>query len=91
MIRLEDLIGKKVYVSLRESLEPIYDVTLHGLETGGLWVESTQMQSILEGLQKNRKPRKLQPRQNPVFFIPYAQIVFLIAYSTELDEKSFSE
>jgi hypothetical protein len=71
MIRLEDLIGKRVDVSLRESLEPIYEVTLHGIEAGGLWVESAKMRRLLEGFPKNRKSRRSLPSQKPVFFIPY--------------------
>jgi len=91
VVRLDDLVGKKVMLTLIDSEEPIYEVTLHGVETGGIWVENKQMQTLLQGEKKRPNGRRAQPSQKPVFFIPYAQIAFLVASSTELDEKSFQE
>lgn len=91
MVRLEDLIGKRVTIAIRQSIESVYEVTLHGVEAGGLWVESREMQRLLGDIPKGSKNRRARPSEKPVFFIPYAQIVLLVASSTELDETSFEE
>jgi hypothetical protein len=86
MLRLDDLIGKKILIApttafaAKDKPGTSYTVTLHGVETGGVWIESPLLERIA---------RSLAPRQKkPVFFVPYAQIDFLIAFSLELDEKS---
>jgi hypothetical protein len=82
MIRLEDLIGKKVLLALEKSTEAGYDVILHGVEYGGIWVESKELEKRI-GHRKAAAIRA-KPSTKPVFFYPYAQISFLIAYSTDL-------
>ena len=91
MVRLEDLIGKKLTLALKDSEKPIYTVRLHGVEVGGIWVESREMESRLRPVREDTKRNRSKLVQKPVFFIPYGQIVFLIACSTELDESSFEE
>jgi len=86
MQRLDDLIGKKVSIAILNSKEPAYAVTLHGVEAGGIWIECKEYEELL-GYKKPRKPKNLIYAK-PVFFIPYAQIQFLISYSTELDEDT---
>jgi hypothetical protein len=85
MLRLKDLIGKTVIVTLRDSeKDGGYDAVLHGVETGGLWLEIEEFENL-------HTPKQLpnsRPPEKPVTFVPYAQILFLIASSTVLDEKS---
>jgi hypothetical protein len=82
MVRFEDLIGKKISLALVNSEVAAYTVTLHGVEHGGIWVESKELDKLI-GHQKSKStgPR---PATRPVVFYPYSQIFFLIAHSTEL-------
>ena len=82
MVRLEDLIGKEVWLALAKSKVPAYRVTLHGAESGGIWVESKELEKMLG----HRRPKAtgLVPSTKPVFFCPYSAIDFVIAYSTVL-------
>jgi hypothetical protein len=89
MLRLEDLIGKKVLVTIAGSTKACYRVTLHGVETGGLWIESEEMAKRIGNSAKKASTGGLEPKQKSVFFIPYHQVAFLVAASTELDERSF--
>jgi hypothetical protein len=82
MVRLEDLIGKKVLLALEKSKEAGYDVILHGVENGGIWVESKELEKLFG--HRKRNTTRLNPAKKPVFFYPYSQIFLLISYSTEL-------
>ncbi len=82
MLKLNDLIGTPVGVALRDSEKGWYEVVLHGVETGGLWIEGGDIDKLLAFLRT--KPRKGQPPTKPVVFVPYSQIMFLIADSTVL-------
>lgn len=82
MLRLDDLIGKTVLLALQNSERGSYEVVLHGVEAGGLWIEGGEIGELIAFLAP--KPRKGQPRQKPVVFFPYAQIAFLQALSTEI-------
>ncbi len=88
MQRLEDLIGKKIIVAIQNSKEAAYTVTLHGVEAGGIWIENKAYERLL-GYGSTR-PKKTQNALavKPVFFVPFSQIVFLVSFSTELDEES---
>ena len=86
MQRLDDLIGKKVLVAILNSKTPANDVTLHGVEAGGIWIECREYEELL-GYKNPRKPKN-RLHAKPVFFIPFAQIQFLISYSTELDDDT---
>ena len=59
-----------------------YDVTLHGVETGGLWIECRELDEIAAFLVPKKKAGI--PLQKPVFFLPYSQILFLISSSTQI-------
>ena len=50
MLRLEDLIGKNVALALANSEKGIYRVTLHGVENGGIWIESKEMEKRINSL-----------------------------------------
>ena len=85
MLRLDDLIGNKVEISIVGAEKPIYAVILHAVENGGIWIESADFEklaSVVSTVSRNR------PQQKPIFFVPFARIQFLISYSTDLDEKS---
>jgi hypothetical protein len=86
MLRLDDLVGKTVIVEIRDSeKQGGYDAVLHGVEAGGLWLEIEEFKNPYE----RKGSTTSRPREKSVTFIPYAQIIFLIASSTDLDEKSF--
>ena len=86
MLRLDDLIGKKIMVCPKnkfcdaDSDGTVYTVKLHGVEASGVWIESPDLTRIAKGFAPQQK--------KPVFFVPHAQIEFLLAFSLRLDEKS---
>jgi hypothetical protein len=82
MVRLDDLVGKQVLLSLIHSSADGYNVTLHGVEYGGIWVESKELEKLIG--HRKAKATGLDPVTKPVFFVPYGQIGNLVAYSTEL-------
>ena len=82
MVRFDDLLGREVWLALVNSKVAAYRVTLHGIEYGGVWVESKELEKHLG--HRKATARGPKPSTKPVFFYPYAQIAFLIAYSTEL-------
>lgn len=82
MVRLEDLIGKRVLLALEKSKTAGYDVILHGVENGGIWVESKELEKLFD--HRKRKSTALSPAKKPVFFYPYSQIFLLVSYSTDL-------
>ena len=87
MVTLESLIGQTItlvpVIPLREGDKPgtAYEVILHGVETGGLWIDSSFLTTVAGDL---------APKQKfPVFFLPFSGIQMLITYSLELNEQSF--
>ncbi len=86
MLRLDDLIGKKVMICPKKRFRDadtdgtLYTVKLHGVEVSGVWIESPELARIAKGFAHQEK--------KPVFFLPHAQIEFLLAFSLHLDEKS---
>jgi len=86
MKRLKSLIGKQVL-----ALIPVIDpnlfqvVTLRGVEIGGLWIESEDMN------QKFLRSMGLPAAPMPIFFVPYVHIKFVMAASeqTALSESAF--
>ena len=91
MVRLDDLIGKQITLAMRDSEKGIYKVTLHGTESGGIWIESPELAKRVGKIWKSPKTPFPQPTRKPVFFIPYSQLAFLIAPSVELDEPTTHE
>ena len=69
-------------LSLINSTADGYNVVLHGVEYGGIWVEGKELEKLIG----YRKPKAtgLKPVMKPVFFVPYTQIGNLVTYSTEL-------
>lgn len=82
MVRFDDLIGKKVILALVNSEKASYDVVLHGVEHGGIWIESLELEKLFG--HKRGVITDLKPSRKPVFFYPYSQISLLISYSMEL-------
>jgi hypothetical protein len=72
MPRLEDLIGKSITLGLVYGAK---SVTLHGVETGGLWVEGVELTKVLFG---RPKPRKGESDLKTVVFIPYSHVYFVL-------------
>jgi hypothetical protein len=84
MPRFDDLIGKKLIVAIVHSETGSYTVTLLGHEPGGLWVESPDFHELTGGREFLLPRRKGDPPQKNVFFLPFAQILFLVAPETDL-------
>jgi hypothetical protein len=79
MLRLDDLIGKPITMVLVGSATT-YDVVLHGVENGGLWIESEHFEKLLPSSLK-----QLDIPHHLVLFFPFAQIHFLVAASIHLE------
>ena len=86
-MRLDEIIGKKLTLSLVSSTAPYYIVTLRGVEAGGIWVEGAKLDALI-GHKPARitRPKSTKPPTRPVFFIPYSQIVFAAYLSVDLSE-----
>jgi len=70
MPKLTDFIGKNVLLSIVGSSKTQgYEVTLVGVEAGGLWVESDELQQLAP---------QVVPKRRDSFFFPYAQVVFVL-------------
>ncbi len=70
--KLVDYIGKRMFLSITSSGKDAgYDVTLVGVDVGGIWVESKELDTIVPGV--------ATARRNP-YFIPYSQIQMLIPF-----------
>lgn len=87
MLTLDSLIGKTITLipnipfKQGDKAGTAYEVKLHGVETGGLWIDSAFLTAVAGDL---------APTANaPVFFLPFAGIYMLIGYSVQLDERSF--
>ena len=80
MVRLDDSLGKSFL--LAHSSGGRYQVVLHGVEVGGIWVESDELQDLFPSFVS--EVREGEPKQKPVFFVPYAHILLLVAASTVL-------
>lgn len=81
MVRLDDLMGKSLTLAIAGE-KRCYAVTLHGVETGGIWIESADFEKFAPILRKKGKAG--EPSRRPVFFLPFAQIHFLISESVVL-------
>lgn len=68
----ESLIGQKVAIAsliLGNDLLHLHEVTVRGVESGGLWIERAELtQDILRKFKAQSAPRTV------VFFLPYHQI-----------------
>jgi len=67
MQRLEDLIGRKIIVALMNSEEAGYTVTLHGVESGGIWIESKIHARLLGHSPKKSQKVHGKPPAKPLF------------------------
>lgn len=81
---LNDMIGEDILASI-PSIHPtdLQVVKLHGVEQGGLWLESENLtQTMLRSLKMAASSR------TPIFFVPYHEIRVLIQGT---DKVSLSE
>ena len=87
MKHFREMIGEEM-IGLVPMIDPqIFQVLiLHGVEEGGLWVESPTLTTVMLTQLKQASSSK-----TPLFFVPFHEIKFLIQ-STEkvsLSEKAF--
>ena len=57
MVRLDGLVGKRVLLSLINSTADGYNVILHGVEYGGIWVQGKELEKLIG----YRKPKAREP------------------------------
>jgi hypothetical protein len=84
MPSLNELVGKTI-VALVPFIhrEIIQVLTLHGVEPGGIWVESQTLTDLfLAKLGRSAAPK------TAIFFLPFQQIVFVLG---SIDVPSLSE
>lgn len=88
MMKLDELIGEIIGFKPKRPLRAgeeflVYEVKLHGVEHGGVWVEIPQLteESLrLVGLAPNQKTPK-----TPLYFFPFSEISYLATSATRLD------
>jgi hypothetical protein len=88
MKKLEDFIGKKISVAILDSANGWYDVKLDGVETGGIWIHGTQLDSLLGHIPKRSVRPTLKPPTRPVIFLPFARIVTVYVETVDLDSQA---
>ena len=75
MLQLNQMVGQ-VIQAVVPALQRggIHEFKLHGVETGGIWVESqAAMEAMSKTFGSNMSPK------TSVFFLPYTQVLFLLA------------
>jgi hypothetical protein len=87
MSYLRDSIGQEI-LGMVPMLNPnqLQTLKLHGVEEGGIWVESNELTQLMLA-----KISRHASSKTPIFFVPFHQIQFLL-HSTEqisLSEKAF--
>ncbi|MGA2217657.1 MAG: hypothetical protein ABSG51_06205 [Terracidiphilus sp.] len=86
-MKLSDYIGSEIIVMIRVIDPALFQkVVLKGVETGGIWIESNALTTImLRSLKQATLP------VTPQFFFPYHEITFAIVKGGEvaLDEEAF--
>jgi hypothetical protein len=84
---LTERIGEEILASV-PSIDPVLFqiLTLHAVESSGLWAESQKLTDVLLGAMK-----QVAANKTPIFFLPWHQIRFLIdsVEKTALHEKAF--
>jgi hypothetical protein len=84
-MQLSDLIGKEILISI-PFLSPTFEnVTLRGVDSGGIWIESQNIANItLVAIGSSGVPTAI------VLFFPYNQIRFAMAFApgVSLNEKA---
>lgn len=78
-MKFANLVGQMIFVMVPMMHEKEYQhVILHGVEYGGLWVESEKLtQLILAG-------SDMAASRTPLVFLPYHQIKYAMAASEKL-------
>ncbi len=84
MPSLNELVGKTITALVPIiHTEILQKLTLHGVEAGGLWVESQTLTNLfLERVRMSASPK------TAIFFLPYQQIVFVLG---SIDVPALSE
>jgi len=82
MPKLEDMIGQMI-IAVIPIFHPACHFKLHGVESGGLWLESQEaIETLLKMFEAPAAPK------TPVFFVPFHQITFVAVF---VDSVSLSE
>jgi hypothetical protein len=85
-MKLDDFIGEEIKISIPYLGEEFENVKLHGVESGGIWIESQHATNIvLAASGASGIPKAI------VLFFPYSQIrlAMVFAPGASLNEKSF--
>jgi hypothetical protein len=84
-MQFSELIGHTVPMVITTiSATDLQEVVIHGVEQGGLWIESAEMtQSLLRGL-------NAPAGRTPLFFVPFHEIKYaFVGGELALNEKAF--
>jgi hypothetical protein len=73
-MQLSDFINKRIVVCLKGKDEQPLSVTLLGVESGGIWIDS---QEITSAIDEREGPDPLRVR--PAYFFPYEQLLSVVA------------
>ena len=84
MQSLDALIGKTILVSIQDSEQPFYEVKLHAVEAGGIWIEGQAVTKLLGKLPRSRKG----PPEIPIIFVPFSRVEFVVSSSVDFGETS---
>jgi hypothetical protein len=90
MMKFDELIGETIGLKPKKPFAQgqegrIYSVKLHGVEYGGLWIESPDLHAMLNqavGVPPGQKTPKI-----PMFFFPFSEIGFVLVPATRLPEE----
>ena len=85
-MNFSEMIGQDILVMIPLIEDHYQIVKLHGVESGGIWIESQEMlNSVYSAVGKEGSER------TPIFFFPYHQIGFAMASvpGMALNERAF--
>jgi hypothetical protein len=90
MFTLSDCVGETIFLRPKVKFRPedrsgLYAVILHGVESGGIWVEHPTLTEIVAS-SVGKKPSDF-PKQT-LFFFPYSEIEHIVNFATKLDPES---
>ena len=93
MMKLDEMIGETFLLASLVAFDSshqvpyVYVIKLHGVEAGGIWIESNVLTKGVESVARERFAANIPKDKTPVYFLPYSQIAYLFAWSSKIDES----
>ena len=88
MTKLEDFIGKKISIAIRDSERGWFDVKLDGVEAGGIWIHGKQLDDLLGHKPKRSTKPTLKPPTRPLLFLPFWRVEVVSVETVDLDSQA---